>query len=324
MYAMERDTEVRHNERNVRENENHRSLDEVRRVLRSLEILNVRDNTERTVRKDVPMAQFRQRTIKTNSDLANSYHRDSSNRNTVARREVRKFNRNERDARLNNNHRLPLRETERNFFRNTRESDRIRNSMERNVQINERNERRDSTRSAKRFRESNEILRDNTQRNYLRSNDDRTSERRQQRTYTHTMRRTSSDENQIRRSNSKGERDDDTRMRQNVNKNVDRRLSNDNRRISQSVGRQLREPRMTQQLEKNKRTREYDLNFDHSRNTLSMVNEENSSLTWQAAFYALQAIYICTIVVKVLNRTDSTKRKTWSFQWLSIPANKID
>ncbi|XP_047521849.1 myosin-3-like [Pieris napi] len=341
MYAMERDTEVRHYERNVRENENHRSLDVG--VLRSLEVMNVRDNRETTVReRNVQMAQdarthvqVRQRMIKTNIDLANSYYRDSIYRNTVVRREVRNSHPNERDARLNNNHRLSLRETERNIFRHTRESDRIRNSMDRNVRINERNtdvrlrsiNRRDSTRSAERFRESTEILRDNTERNYLRSNDDRTFERRQQRTYT--MRRTIFDERQIRRSNSKGESDEDTRMRQNVNRNVDRRLTTDNSangRISQSViRRQIREPRLTQQLEKNKRTREYELNFDYSRNTLSnMVNEENSSFTWQAAFYALQAIYICSIVLKVWNRTDSTKRKTWYSQWLSIPANKIE
>ncbi|XP_045523029.1 peptidyl-prolyl cis-trans isomerase G-like [Pieris brassicae] len=341
MYAMEHDTQVRHNERN----ENHRSLHVARDVLRSLEMMNVRDNTETTVREGhvqmvrdrASRVQVRQRTIKTNIDQAYSYDRDYINRNTVARQEVRKSHPNERDARLNNNHRLTLRETERNTFRHTREFDRIRNIMGKTVRIPERNtdvrvrsiNRRDSTRSAEKFRESTEILRDNTERNYLRSNDDRTSERRQQRAYTHSMRRTSFDESLIRRSNSKGEIDENTRMRQNVNRNVDRRLTTDNsanRRVSQSViKRQIREPRLTQQLEKNKRAREYDLNFDHSMNTMrNMGNEENSSFTWQTAFYALQAIYICSIVFKIWNRTDSTKRKTWSFPWLSIPANKID
>ncbi|CAG4951857.1 unnamed protein product [Colias eurytheme] len=74
-------------------------------------------------------------------------------------------------------------------------------------------------------------------------------------------------------------------------------------------------------------TDEYGSRFDVSRNLInSFKNEEKSGMmNWQILFYTLQGIYLCSILVKAMNKNDYSMKKSRSFGWFPLStAMKID
>ncbi|CAG4951861.1 unnamed protein product [Colias eurytheme] len=74
-------------------------------------------------------------------------------------------------------------------------------------------------------------------------------------------------------------------------------------------------------------TDEYGSRFDVSRNLInSFKNEEKTGMmNWQILFYTLQGIYLCSILVKAMNKNDYYMKKTRSFGWFPLStAMKID
>ncbi|XP_038222615.1 pre-mRNA-splicing factor CWC25-like [Zerene cesonia] len=67
-------------------------------------------------------------------------------------------------------------------------------------------------------------------------------------------------------------------------------------------------------------TNEHVSRIDISRNLLnSFKNEEKyGMLNWQIVFYTLQGIYLCSILVKALNRNDNSVKKNRSFGWFPL------
>ncbi|XP_045500207.1 uncharacterized protein LOC123697719 [Colias croceus] len=74
-------------------------------------------------------------------------------------------------------------------------------------------------------------------------------------------------------------------------------------------------------------TDEYGSRLDVSRNLInSFKNEEKSGMmNWQILFYTLQGIYLCSILVKAMNKNDYSMKKSRSFGWFPLStAMKID
>lgn len=345
--TLRRGLNIQHNRRNVHSTVGPRSSDMSQRSFRYLEILAVRDNRRPTnrVQNDhgatrAEHTQTIQRNVQVRQRLINSI-RDSLSRSDYQRNpidkvrhvtaivntaETRDSQRKERDVRLSKNKRLSnegssLREAERNVLTRTRD-EKISNNIARNVERFSQQPshlRHCSSNRPERSR-STERLKESTARADVskRDNDRRISERRDQRTaYQESTRRSNFDMRQVRRSSTR-----DNRILHNMDRNVERMdFRKDNNLLTTKVGqvivnqRNRRESRVirSENVERNKIQREHSLHFERSKNILNYnLNDENHPLfNWQSAFYALQAIYICSIVFKALNKADVTKKKTW-------------
>ncbi|XP_045500208.1 desmoplakin-like [Colias croceus] len=74
-------------------------------------------------------------------------------------------------------------------------------------------------------------------------------------------------------------------------------------------------------------TDEYGSRFEVSRNLINSFKSEEKTgmMNWQILFYTLQGIYLCSILVKAMNKNDYSMKKTRSFGWLPLStAMKID